>query len=199
MFNAREDIIRFFEKGIFPFKGNVFKTKEESKEESKEEEIERFINNGIALTERESKGINNDLFKKHFDLSTPINLAKKLFKIKDANKNCELVGGIKNRWGNLKDKIEEMSKEIKNEKPNEILGIINEILSLNKDVQEQHGSGFKILTPNQMLSRLPMSLAQLKAGNNSKKLTNEIRKLLYSLYRSKKHTKQIYKSLIDTI
>ena len=97
MFCVREDIIGFFEKGIFPFKGNVFKTKEESKEESKEEEIERFINNGMALTERESKGTNNDLFKKHFDLSTPINLAKKLFEIKDANKNCELVEGIKNR------------------------------------------------------------------------------------------------------
>ena len=79
---------------------------------------------------------------------------KKLFEIKDANKNSELVEGIKNRWSNLKDKIEEMSKEeIKNEKPNEILGIINKILSLNKDVQEQHSSGLKILTPNQMLSR----------------------------------------------
>ena len=50
-----------------------------------------------------------------------------------------------------------------------------------------------------MLSRLPISLAQLKAGNNSEKLKNEIRQLLYSLYRSKKLTKQIYKSLINTI
>ena len=57
----------------------------------------------------------------------------------------------------------------------------------------------KILTPNQMFSRLPISLAQLKAENNSEKLKNEIRQLLYSLYRSKKLTKQIYKSLIDTI
>ena len=50
-----------------------------------------------------------------------------------------------------------------------------------------------------MLSRLPITLAQLKAGNNSEKLKNEIRQLLYSLYRSKKLTKQIYKSLINTI
>ena len=50
-----------------------------------------------------------------------------------------------------------------------------------------------------MLSRLPISLAQLKAGNNSKKLKNEIRQLLYSLYRSKKLTKQLYKSLADII
>ena len=61
------------------------------------------------------------------------------------------------------------------------------------------GSGLEILTPNQMLSRLPISLAQLKAGNNSEKLKNEIRQLLYSLYRSKKLTKQLYKSLIDII
>ena len=53
-----------------------------------------------------------------------------------------------------------------------------------------------------MLIRLPITLAQLKAGNNSEKLENEIRQLLYSLYRSKKLTKQLtklYKSLIDTI
>ena len=50
-----------------------------------------------------------------------------------------------------------------------------------------------------MLSRLPITLAQLKAGNKSDKLKNEIRKILYSLYRSKKLTKEIYKSLIDII
>ena len=58
--------------------------------------------------------------------------------------------------------------------------------------RNQQGKGLKILTPNQMLSRLPISLAQLKAGNNSEKLKNEIRQLLYFLYRSKKLTKQIY-------
>ena len=61
------------------------------------------------------------------------------------------------------------------------------------------GQGLKILTPDQMLSRLPITLAQLKAGNNSEKLKNEIRQLLYSLYRSKKLTKQLYKSLVDII
>ena len=50
-----------------------------------------------------------------------------------------------------------------------------------------------------MLSRLPISSAQLKAGNNSEKLKNEIRQLLYCLYRSKKLTEQFYKSLIDII
>ena len=66
-------------------------------------------------------------------------------------------------------------------------------------IQKQLGQGLKILTPNQILSRLPITLAQLKAGNNSEKLKNEIRQLLYSLYRSKKLTKQLYKSLTDVI
>ena len=49
--------------------------------------------------------------------------------------------------------------------------------------RNQQGKGLKILTPNQIISRLPISLAQIKAGNNSEKLKNEIRQLLYSLYR----------------
>ena len=84
-------------------------------------------------------------------------------------------------------------------KPNYILGNINKILDFNKEIKKQQGSGLKILTPNQMLSRLPISLVQLKAGNNSEKLKNEIKQLLYSLYRFKKLKKQLYKSLIDII
>ena len=75
-----------------------------------------------------------------------------------------------------------MSKEeIKTEKPNETLEIANEIIDFNKEIQkQQEGLGLKILTPNQMLGRLPISLAQLKAGKNSEKLKNEIIQLLYS-------------------
>ena len=93
-------------------------------------------------------------------------------------------------------KMSEDEKEI--EKPDKILKIVEEILDFNNK-QNQIGKGLKILTPSQMLSRLPISLAQLKAGNNSENLKNEIRQLLYSLYRSKKLTKEIYKSLIDII
>ena len=60
-----------------------------------------------------------------------------------------------------------------------ILNIVNEILKFNEQIR--WGQGLKILTPNQMLSRLPVYLAQLKAGNNSNKLKNETRKLLSSL------------------
>ena len=65
----------------------------------------------------------------------------------------------------------------------------------SEESADQKWQRLKILTPNQMLSRLPISLSQLKAENNSKKLKNEIRQLLYSSYRSKKSTKQFYKSL----
>ena len=89
----------------------------------------------------------------------------------------------------------EEEKEI--EKSNETIDGVEKVLEFNK--QNQLGQGLKILTPDQMLSRLPITLAQLKAGNNSQKLKNEIRQLLYSLYRSKKLTKQLYKSLVDII
>ena len=65
--------------------------------------------------------------------------------------------------------------------------------------REREGEGLKKLTPNQMLSRLPTTLAQLKVGNNSGKLKNEIRQLLYSFYHSEKLTKRIYNNLINTI
>ena len=68
-----------------------------------------------------------------------------------------------------------------------------------KQKRKHKGHGLKILTPQQMLSRLPISLAQLKAGNNSQKLKNEIGQLLCSLYRSKKLNKAIYKHFINAI
>ena len=52
------------------------------------------------------------------------------------------------------------------------------------------GTGLKILTPKQMLQRLPIALAQVKAGNNSENLLNEIRQIVYSLYQSKEITKK---------
>ena len=57
----------------------------------------------------------------------------------------------------------------------------------------------KILTPNQMLKRLPIALAQVKAGNNSESLLNEIRQIIYSLYRSKEITKKVYNNIINSI
>ena len=61
------------------------------------------------------------------------------------------------------------------------------------------GEGLKILTNKQMLNRLPILLAQIQAGNNSKNLKNELRQILYSLYRSKALTKTVYNNLIKVI
>ena len=138
------------------------------------------------------------MFKDCFNSKVPSSLAKKLFETKGKKKNDRLANVINSGLKDLKEEIKKMSKEeIEIEKPNKIVNIVEEIIEFNKKIQS--GQGLKILSPNQMLSRLPSNLAQLKAGNDSEKLKSEIRQLLYSLYRSKKLTKQLYKSLIDII
>ena len=73
------------------------------------------------------------------------------------------------------------------------------ILEAKKLAKEQEGRGLKILIPNQMLKRLPIALAKVKAGNNSEGLLNEIRQIVYSLYRSKEITKKVYNNIINSI
>ena len=138
---------------------------------------------------KEEKNINNELFKKHFNFHSPSVMLKSLNNINDIEENNKSVDVIISRLKDLKKEIEEMSEERKIEKPDKILKTVREILQFNKEKQE--GQGIKIPTPNQMLSKLPISLAQLEAGNNSNKLKNEIRQLLYSLYHSKNMTKQV--------
>ena len=69
----------------------------------------------------------------------------------------------------------------------------------NARKNETKGKGLKILTPKQMLQRLPIALAQVKAGNNSESLLNEIRKIVYPLYQSKQVTKKVYNNIIKSI
>ena len=64
---------------------------------------------------------------------------------------------------------------------------------------ETEGKGLKILTPKQMLQRLPIALAQVKAGNNLESLLNEIRQIIYALYQSKQITKKVYNNIINSI
>ena len=77
------------------------------------------------------------------------------------------------------------------------------IFQVSKESQEGKGANegerIKILTPNQMLRRLPIALAQVKAGNNSEGLLNEIRQIVYSLYRLKEITKKVYNNIINSI
>ena len=121
---------------------------------------------------------------------------------------------IKSKLRDLKNEVKNMSEnEAKNKKIDLLPGLVEIILDTNEQLnmpeletegsaeqrRNQQGQGFKMLTPQQMLSRLPISLAQLKARNNSQKLKNEISQLLYSLYRSKKLSKTICNSLMNTI
>ena len=125
-------------------------------------------------------------------------MLKCVYDANDKNKNNNLINVIKSGLNDLKNEIKKMSEnEIEIEKPDKIVDIVQKILKFNR--QNQEGQGLKILTPDQMLSRLPITLAQLKAGNNSEKLKNEIRQFLYLLYRSKKLSKTIYSNLINTI
>ena len=61
------------------------------------------------------------------------------------------------------------------------------------------GTGLKILTPKQMLQRLPIALAKVKVGNNSESLLNEIRQIVYSLYELKQITKKVCNNIIKSI
>ena len=97
------------------------------------------------------------MFKGYFSFSVPTALAKKLFETKNKKENNELIKLIKVRWSNLKHEIENMSGDkTETEKPDRILEIVEETLIFNRKNREQQSLGLKILTPNQMLSRLQL-------------------------------------------
>ena len=194
-YKGREQIIEGFKKKIFPFESDDDKPKQQ---QISKKLIKTDVNACNKWINEKEAGINRELSKEHLNFQRPSDMLKNLYKTNDRKKNNKLVSVINSGLKDLEDELEDMSEEErKNEKPDEIVKIVKEILEFNK--QNQKGQGLNILTPNQMFSRLPISLAQLKAGNNSEKLKNEIRQLLYSLYRSKKIAKQIYKSLVDII
>ena len=145
------------------------------------------------------KMIDPESFRKYFEYLSPSGMYKNLNKTINSEENKAEVDAIKDDSANLMETFKSSpksdSKNIRNtNNMQEIIEGILEYTQLNQSEQ-----GLKVLTPNQMLSILPISLAQLKAGNDSEKLKNKIRQILYSLYRSKKLTKQICKSLIDII
>ena len=110
------------------------------------------------------------------------------------------VNIIKNRLKDLNNEINKMSEEEReNERVDKLIEIVERILAYIKQQEKKEGRDIKILRPSQMLSRLPISLAQIEAGNNSNKLKNEIRQLFYTLCRSKNVAKQVYNNLIKHI
>ena len=113
----------------------------------------------------------------------------------------------------LKDDIKNMSEDAaENKKLDYLRVLVRKIVDANQKLDDmppleteekaekrQEGQGLKVLTPQQMITRLPILLAQLEAGNNSQKLKNEIRQIVYSLYKSKTLSKTIYNHLINNI
>ena len=77
--------------------------------------------------------------------------------------------------------------------------ILEAKIEATEELKEQEGTGLKILTCKQMLQRLPIALAQVKAGNNSENLLNKIRQIVYCLYQSKEITKKVYNNIIKSI
>ena len=111
----------------------------------------------------------------------------KRYSLNDANelinKIAEQTIGKNNvikEYNDLVNKAEQITKLRSTEPWQKMLKILNYLEIFNWPTE---GKVLKILTPDQMLNRLPITLTQLKAGNNSEKLKNEIRQLLYSLYR----------------
>ena len=196
-YERREKIIEGFKNEVFP----LYYDREGDEQMEFEKEEEQTINDASKFNEwvnKQETDINNKLFKKHFKNQRPSDMFKLLYEINDKEKTSKLVSAINSRLKDLKEEIKKMSKEERKiKKPDKIVKVVKKILRFNK--QNQKGKGLKILTPSQMISRLPITLAELKAGNNSEKIKNEIRQLLYSLYRSKNMTKQVYNNLIKYI
>ena len=192
-YKGREKIIKGFKEGVF-----LLKSDSEFEQHTSKKPIKTDVNAFNEWINKKETDINKELSKKYFNFQRPSSMVKYLYKTNDRKKNNELVSVINSELKDIKKEIKEMSKEEReNEKPDKIVEIVEEIIKFNK--QNQEGQGLKILTPSQMLSGLPISLAQLKARSNSEKLKTEIRQFLYSLYRSKNMTKQVYNNLIKYI
>ena len=112
--------------------------------------------------------------------------------------------------GNLKHKSEKPSYTIKNvrtlfESRQKIIDLLNDYAKIRSEAiykskqNKAERIGLKILSPKQMLQRLPKAIARVKAGNNSENLLNKIRQIVYSLYQSKQITKKVYNRIIEPI
>ena len=199
-YKGREKIIRGFKNKIFPIyydeRESFKKEDEEDEREKQQEELKKKKDDFNLMIEQVTDKLTNkqvELFNKHFHFQTQFRLLRKIYQTSDTEENTKLVSLINSGLKDLRKEAKEMTEIEKMIKDPELtVNIVEKILKFNEE-------GIKILTPNQMLNRLPIALAQLKAGNNSNKLKNEIRQLLYSLYRSKNMNEQIYNSLIGTI
>ena len=130
-------------------------------------------------------------------------LRDKFINIDEFNEEYNKFKDNVTKLDNFKSKKEKGSVSAKQKKIIRYDKDLKNILDLYKlksgSDTSKNGEGLKILTNKQMLNRLPILLAQIQAGNNSKSLKNELRQILYSLYRTKVLTKTVYNNLIKSI
>ena len=143
--------------------------------------------------------------------------SKELF---NAIKNTQVkFSEAKNKQDNVLKKLNEVKIGKKTDKQKEVINNLEkfyisreEVITFFRDYiemlsdanynakqNETKGTELKILTPKQLLQRLPIALAKVRAGNNSESLLNKIRQIVYSLYQSKQITKKVYINIIKSI
>ena len=183
------------------------KSKEIKPIETKPNEYGDYFLNGLAKIRGSSEPIDFNNLKYYFkspnispvsfiDFKAPLHIFKDIYDgditLEDIEKEQikfkRYLGHVKQ--GTPKNRSREQEKAINNiknlyESREKVIQLFNDYAkNMSKNIYDskQKGTGFKILTPNQMLKRLPMFLAQIEAGNNSESLLNEIRQIVYSLY-----------------
>ena len=144
--------------------------------------------------EDEGKNINDEIFSSYFGFYNPSILVKELFNEKE-DENDKIVNDVNDSLTDLKKDVKK-GEIPKNGNPEKISSIAEKILNFNN---QEEGIAMKILTPIQMFQRLPTVLTQVKAGNTSENLLNEIRQIIYSLYRAKEINKIVYNNIMNSI
>ena len=188
LLEKRNELIKQFSKNNIISKADKFygalKKSEESISEKSEQESDQSIPKWVLVSKDRFDFIKLKI-NKNKDLATMINGER--YTLNDANKLINKIAEKKigknsaiKEYNNLVNKAEQIKKLRSTNSRQKMLKIFN---YLEETFVESTEEGLKILTSNQMLNRLPITLAQLKAGNKSEKLKNEIRQLLYSLYR----------------
>ena len=148
-----------FEQNIFPLPS-----------QPKDRRYEKYVFDILLrdITEEE-KNINNELFRKYFTFTKPRLMLRILKNQNNKEKNNDFVYVIKSGLPNLKNDIKKMSDdERKIKQPDRVVDIVEEILEFNE--QNPEGQRLKILTLDEMVSRLSISLAQLKVRNSSERI-----------------------------
>ena len=180
----KDNILKILENIGAIFTGTYFHYKELPKKTIFQRNIAESVKlrkRRLDIIDKKKENINNELLNHYFGYLNPVIM---LGRLRDASevKNKDLVESINKKLTKMKNIVKNVPKDkvSRVEENEKIIDIVESILELNSE--NQLGIGLKILTPNQMLSRLPITLAQLNAGDNSEKLKNEIKQLLYSLY-----------------